>query len=53
MNFESEDDKRAYDAEQLRKQEQHHEERNALHSKQFSFHCRLELQYEVMPVHVQ
>ena len=51
--FTSEEEKRAYDTEQLRLQEQHHEERNALFGKQFSFHCRLELQFELMPVHVQ
>lgn len=50
--FESEEEKDLYNAEQRKKQEEVQQEQNALHSKHFSFHCRLELQYEVMPVHV-
>lgn len=51
-HFENEEEKNRYNAAQIQRQEQLQQEQNALHSKHFSFHCRLELQYEVMPVHV-
>ena len=51
--FENEEEKQVYNAEQKQKQEQVQQEQNGLHSKHFSFHCRLELQYEVMPRPVQ
>ena len=51
-SFENDDAKQKYDNAQMLRQEQLNQEQHALHSKHFSFHCRLELQYEVMPVHV-
>lgn len=51
-SFENEDEKQKYDNAQMLRQEQLNQKQHALHSKHFSFHCRLELQYEVMPVHV-
>ena len=51
-SFENDDEKKKYDTAQILRQEQLNQEQHALHSKHFSFHCRLELQYEVMPVHV-
>ena len=51
-SFENDDEKIKYDNAQRLRQEQLNYEQHTLHSKHFSFHCRLELQYEVMPVHV-
>lgn len=50
--FDSETQQKEFDNAQRSKQEQLNHEQHALLSKHFSFHCRLELQYEVMPVHV-